>query len=77
MRTAAWGYCTKAFAIGQGAAGSAFSNIFSHVGDAYPVLFVSASVALVVALGIDFAANLITSARGYHGRSLTAGNWDS
>jgi predicted MFS family arabinose efflux permease len=76
-QAAAWGYCTTAFAIGQGAAAYAFSFIFSHVGNAYPVLFVSASIALMVALSIDFAANLITSARPYHGRSKTAGNLDS
>src|SRR5215469_159719 len=68
-QTGAWGYCTTAFAIGQGAAAYAFSYIYSHVGNAYPVLFVSASMALVVALSIDFAANVITSARAYHGRS--------
>ena len=68
-QTAAWGHCTAAFAIGQAAGAYAFSYIFSHLGNAYSVLFVSASVALVVALSIDFAVNLITSARTYHGRS--------
>jgi len=67
-QTAAWGYCTTAFAIGQGVAAYAFSYIFSHVENAYPILFMFASVALVVALSIDFAANLITSARAYRGR---------
>jgi hypothetical protein len=53
--TAAWGWCTTAFAIGQAAAGYGFSYIFAHARHGYPVLFALAALALLMALAIDVA----------------------
>lgn len=55
-QAAAWGFCTTAFAVGQAAAGYAFSYIFARSDNGYPALFALAAAALVLALAIDFAA---------------------
>lgn len=61
-QAAAWGYCTMAFAIGQAAAAYAFSYVFAHARDAYPILFAAAAAAFVLALAIDAAAGFVRPA---------------
>jgi predicted MFS family arabinose efflux permease len=56
-QTAAWGFCTTAFAVGQAVAGYAFSYIFAQTENAYPILFSLAAAALLLALAIDVAAS--------------------
>jgi predicted MFS family arabinose efflux permease len=56
-QTAAWGFCTTAFAVGQAVAGYAFSYIFAQTENAYPILFALAAAALLLALAIDVAAS--------------------
>jgi predicted MFS family arabinose efflux permease len=46
----AWGFCTTAFALGQAVAGYGFSFIFSAAEAPYPVLFLLAAAALLLAL---------------------------
>jgi predicted MFS family arabinose efflux permease len=62
-QAAAWGLCTTAFALGQAIAGYAFSFIFAYSENAYPILFLSAAAALVLALVIDLVAGKIPTAR--------------
>jgi predicted MFS family arabinose efflux permease len=62
-QAAAWGLCTTAFALGQAIAGSAFSFIFAYSENAYPILFLSAAGALLLALAIDLVARKIPTAR--------------
>jgi predicted MFS family arabinose efflux permease len=62
-QAAAWGYCTTAFAVGQAVAGYGFSYIFSHVENSYPILFASASAALIVALVVDVSVSGMRSMR--------------
>ena len=66
-QAAAWGLCTTAFALGQAIAGYAFSFIFAHSENAYPILFLSAAAALLLALALDFAAGFTTPRRAARG----------
>ena len=60
----AWGLCTTAFALGQAAAGYAFSYIFAHAGGTYRPLFALGAAALGIALLIDLSmARLLTRRR--------------
>jgi predicted MFS family arabinose efflux permease len=61
---AAWGFCTTAFALGQAIAGYGFSFIFAHSENAYPILFLLAAAALVLALAIDFIAGSLRLVQG-------------
>src|SRR4051794_21809624 len=54
-QAAVWGYCTTAFAIGQAAAGYAFSYVFSQAENPYSILFAAASATLILALVLDIA----------------------
>ena len=54
--TAAWAYCTTAFAVGQALAAYGFAYVFARSGNAYPLLFALAALALLAALAIDVAA---------------------
>ena len=62
-QAAAWGYCTMAFAVGQAIAGYLFSYIFAQSDNGYPVLFALAALALLLALVVDFAANIRATTR--------------
>ena len=55
-QTAAWSYCTTAFAVGQAIAGYGFSYVFARTQGDYAILFGLAAIALLLALVIDFAA---------------------
>jgi hypothetical protein len=67
---AAWGFCTTAFALGQAIAGYGFSFIFAHSENAYPMLFLLAAAALVLALVIDFIAGCLPTVRAASGRRV-------
>ena len=54
----AWSYCITAYAIAQAIAGYVFSFIFSHIENPYPILFASASAALILALTVDVVVNV-------------------
>ena len=62
----AWGFCTTAFALGQAIAGYGFSFIFAHRDNAYPILFLLAAAALVLALMLDLAIGFTTPRRAAH-----------
>ena len=64
---AAWGFCTTAFALGQAIAGYGFSFIFAHSENAYPILFLLAAAALVLALAVDFISGSLPTARAASG----------
>ena len=61
QQAAVWGYCTTAFAIGQAAAGYAFSYVFSQVENPYSILFAAASAALILALVLDIVVSRMGS----------------
>lgn len=54
-QTAAWGWCTTAFAIGQAIAGYAFSYLFARSDNGYAILFLIGAAAVLLALPIDLA----------------------
>ena len=66
-QAAAWGLCTTAFALDQAIAGYGFSFIFAHSEKAYPILFLSAAAALLLALALDFAAGFTMPRRAARG----------
>jgi len=66
-QAAAWSWCTIAFALGQAIAGYGFSFIFAKVENAYPLLFLLAAAALLLALAIDVAAGFTTPRRAVRG----------
>ena len=66
-QAAAWGFCTTAFALGQAIAGYGFSFIFAHSENAYPVLFLLGTAALLLALAIDFVAGKLPKVRAANG----------
>ena len=66
-QAAAWSWCTIAFALGQAIAGYGFSFIFAKVENAYPLLFLLAAAALLLALAIDVAAGFTTPRRAIRG----------
>ena len=66
-QAAAWGWCTTSFAIGQAIAGYAFSWIFAHSENGYPILFGIGAAALFLAFAIDFGFGRST-ARAASGR---------
>lgn len=54
-QTAAWGWCTTAFAIGQAIAGYGFSCLFARSDSGYAVLFLIGAAAVLLALPINLA----------------------
>jgi predicted MFS family arabinose efflux permease len=66
-QAAAWSWCTIAFALGQAIAGYGFSFIFSNSENAYPLLFLLAAAALLLALVIDVAVGFTTRRRAIRG----------
>src|SRR5262249_19083572 len=62
-QSAAWAWCTIAFAVGQAIAGYGFAFIFALTGNGYPILFALGAVALLLALIIDVAAGFVCGAR--------------
>jgi predicted MFS family arabinose efflux permease len=62
----AWSFCTTAFALGQAIAGYGFSFIFAHSENAYPILFLLAAAALVLALMLDLAIGFTRPRRAAH-----------
>ena len=66
-QAAAWSWCTVAFALGQAIAGYGFSFIFAKVDNAYPVLFLLAAAALLLALAIDIATGITRPRRAIRG----------
>ena len=66
-QAAAWSWCTIAFALGQAIAGYGFSFIFAELENAYPLPFLLAAAALLLALVIDVAAGFTTPRRAIRG----------
>jgi predicted MFS family arabinose efflux permease len=58
-QSAAWAYCTTAFALGQAIAGYGFSYIFARVQHSYPTLFALATGAMLLALAVDIFATAV------------------
>jgi predicted MFS family arabinose efflux permease len=59
-QTAAWSWCTIAFAIGQAIAGYGFSYLFARFTDSYMLLFGIGALALLLALSLDLLTSLTT-----------------
>jgi predicted MFS family arabinose efflux permease len=66
-QAAAWSWCTIAFALGQAIAGYGFSFIFAGVEHPYPILFLLAATALLLALAVDLAAGFTRPRRAIPG----------
>jgi predicted MFS family arabinose efflux permease len=66
-QAAAWSWCTIAFALGQAIAGYGFSFIFAKIENGYPLLFLLAAAALLLALTIDFAVGITRPHRAVRG----------
>ena len=66
-QAAAWSWCTIAFALGQAIAGYGFSFIFAAVEHPYPILFLLAATAFLLALAIDIAAGVTRPHRAIRG----------
>jgi predicted MFS family arabinose efflux permease len=60
-RTAAWGFATTAFSLGQAGAAYGFSYLFAHSEGGYALLFTLGAGALIVALAIDLAAGTVVA----------------
>lgn len=60
-RTAAWGFATTAFSVGQAGAAYGFSYLYAHSAGGYALLFALGAGVLCVALAIDVAAGPASS----------------
>jgi predicted MFS family arabinose efflux permease len=57
QQKSAWGRATTSFAVAQAIAAYGMSYLFERTGENYAILFIAGSVALVLALLIDFAVD--------------------